>query len=170
MGASRRAWTMRWRTWWRWGCCHQSLSGGMNCSPAIWLCRGWQPPVRRNPPRPPVLWWRAPAAAKVGTICLQAMRRRGKASTNDGRPLWNNMGKLKMVSEGERVPNAPLEGVNGQTFTLERYAGRPLVLYFYPKADTPGCTNEAKDFSALKDELRTEERRGGKEGGRTVKI
>src|SRR3546814_9532579 len=63
------------------------------------------------------------------------------------------MGKLKMVSEGERVPNAPLEGVNGQTFTLERYAGRPLVLYFYPKADTPGCTNEAKDFSALKDEF-----------------
>src|SRR3546814_16730947 len=63
------------------------------------------------------------------------------------------MGKLKMVSEGERVPNAPLEGVNGQTFTLERYAGRPLVLYFYPKADTPGCTNAAKDFSALQDEF-----------------
>src|SRR3546814_2415099 len=63
------------------------------------------------------------------------------------------MGKLKMVSEGERVPNAPLEGVDGQTFTLERYAERPLVLYFYPKADTPGCTNEAKDFSALKDEF-----------------
>src|SRR3546814_9199904 len=48
---------------------------------------------------------------------------------------------------------------------------RPLVLYFYPKADTPGCTNEAKDFSALKGEfdklgvsvLRSEERRVGKE-------
>src|SRR3546814_17577677 len=87
----------------------------MNCSPAISLCRGWQPPVRRNPPRPPALWWRAPAAAKVGTICLQAMRRRGKALTSDGGPLWNNMGKLTMVSEGERVPNAPLEGVDGQT-------------------------------------------------------
>src|SRR3546814_19530995 len=65
------------------------------------------------------------------------------------------MGKLKMVSEGERVPNAPLAGVDGQTFTLERYAGRPLVLYFYPKADTPGCTNEAKDFSALTNEFDT---------------
>src|SRR3546814_9998057 len=32
-------------------------------------------------------------------------------------------------------------------------ARRPLVLYFYPKTDTPGCTNEAKDFSALKDEF-----------------
>src|SRR3546814_3523539 len=73
------------------------------------------------------------------------MRRRGKALTNDGGPLWNNMGKLKMVSEGERVPNAPLEGVDGQTFTLERYAERPLVLYFYPKADTPGCTNERSE-------------------------
>ena len=38
-------------------------------------------------------------------------------------------------------------------FTLARYAGKPLVVYFYPKADTPGCTNEAKDFTALADEF-----------------
>lgn len=54
-----------------------------------------------------------------------------------------------MISEGSQVPDAALEGLDGNSFTLSRYRGRPLVLYFYPKADTPGCTNEAKDFSAL---------------------
>lgn len=53
-----------------------------------------------------------------------------------------------MIGEGEKVPDAALEGLDGESFTLARYAGKPLVLYFYPKADTPGCTNEAKDFSA----------------------
>lgn len=58
-----------------------------------------------------------------------------------------------MISEGSQVPDAALEGVNGDSFTLARFRGRPLVLYFYPKADTPGCTNEAKDFSALAGEF-----------------
>ena len=54
-----------------------------------------------------------------------------------------------MISEGSQVPDATLEGLDGNSLTLARYRGRPLVVYFYPKADTPGCTNEAKDFSAL---------------------
>jgi thioredoxin-dependent peroxiredoxin len=58
-----------------------------------------------------------------------------------------------MTSEGDKVPDAALEGLDGESFTLARYAGKPLVLYFYPKADTPGCTNEAKDFSADADEF-----------------
>lgn len=58
-----------------------------------------------------------------------------------------------MVNEGDKVPEAALDGLDGQSFTLERFKGKPLVLYFYPKADTPGCTNEAKDFSALSDEF-----------------
>lgn len=53
-----------------------------------------------------------------------------------------------MIGEGETIPHAALEGLDGESFTLARYARKPLVLYFYPKADTPGCTNEAKDFSA----------------------
>jgi peroxiredoxin Q/BCP len=63
------------------------------------------------------------------------------------------MGKLTMISEGSQVPDATLEGLDGNSFTLARYRGRPLVMYFYPKADTPGCTNEAKDFSALAGEF-----------------
>lgn len=58
-----------------------------------------------------------------------------------------------MIGEGEKVPDASLDDLDGQSFTLARYAGQPLVLYFYPKADTPGCTNEAKDFSAFAGEF-----------------
>lgn len=54
-----------------------------------------------------------------------------------------------MINEGEKIPDAKLNDLNGDSFTLQRYKGKPLVLYFYPKADTPGCTNEAKDFSGL---------------------
>lgn len=57
-----------------------------------------------------------------------------------------------MIEEGTKVPDFELEGIDGQgkpgTFTLEGLlAGREfLVLYFYPKDNTPGCTTEACDF------------------------
>lgn len=54
-----------------------------------------------------------------------------------------------MLEAGDKVPNAGLEDAAGEPFTLERYRGAPVVVYFYPKADTPGCTNEAKDFTEL---------------------
>jgi len=51
---------------------------------------------------------------------------------------------------GDLVPDVALATPDGGTLTLTQLRGRPLVLYFYPKDDTPGCTTEAKDFSALK--------------------
>ncbi|QJQ31203.1 thioredoxin-dependent thiol peroxidase [Sphingomonas lacunae] len=54
-----------------------------------------------------------------------------------------------MLNEGDRMPAATLMMSDGSTVNLAGLEGRALVLYFYPKADTPGCTNEAKDFSAL---------------------
>ncbi|WP_176592883.1 thioredoxin-dependent thiol peroxidase [Sphingobium sp. EM0848] len=54
-----------------------------------------------------------------------------------------------MLDVGDVVPDVGLKDADGVDFTLERYRGKPLVVYFYPKADTPGCTNEAKDFTAL---------------------
>ena len=39
--------------------------------------------------------------------------------------------------------------MDGALLTLERFRGKPLVVYFYPKADTPGCTSEAQAFTAL---------------------
>jgi peroxiredoxin Q/BCP len=54
-----------------------------------------------------------------------------------------------MVSEGDAAPNVTLQMGEGSTANLSDLA-KPLVLYFYPKDDTSGCTVEAKDFSALK--------------------
>jgi len=54
-----------------------------------------------------------------------------------------------MLDVGDAVPEVVLKDAEGADFTLSRYRGKPLVVYFYPKADTPGCTNEAKDFTAL---------------------
>lgn len=54
-----------------------------------------------------------------------------------------------MSNEGDRIPDVRLEGMNGETLNPSDFRGQKLVLYFYPKDDTPGCTTEAKDFSAL---------------------
>ena len=43
----------------------------------------------------------------------------------------------------------------GRTHRLAEYAGRPLILYFYPKDDTPGCTTESCDFQANLQKIRT---------------
>jgi peroxiredoxin Q/BCP len=56
---------------------------------------------------------------------------------------------MTMLDVGDAVPEVTLKDADGADFTLARYRGRPLVVYFYPKADTPGCTSEAKDFTAL---------------------
>jgi peroxiredoxin Q/BCP len=51
---------------------------------------------------------------------------------------------------GEKAPNFKLPRDGGATVSLADFKGRKLVLYFYPKADTPGCTKEAIDFNALR--------------------
>jgi thioredoxin-dependent peroxiredoxin len=58
-----------------------------------------------------------------------------------------------MLNVGDKVPDIALIDGAGESFTLGDYAGNPVVLYFYPKADTPGCTSEAQDFTSLADEF-----------------
>ncbi|MCK0531083.1 thioredoxin-dependent thiol peroxidase [Sphingobium agri] len=58
-----------------------------------------------------------------------------------------------MLEAGDSLPNVTLKDADGADFTLERFRGQPVVVYFYPKADTPGCTNEAKDFTDLSSEF-----------------
>src|SRR5579859_1276079 len=53
------------------------------------------------------------------------------------------------LTEGAKAPNFRLARDGGGTVSLADFKGQPLVLYFYPKADTPGCTIEAKDFTRL---------------------
>lgn len=51
---------------------------------------------------------------------------------------------------GDLLPDLAMETPDGGSVTPSDFRGRKLVLFFYPKDDTPGCTSEAKDFSALK--------------------
>lgn len=58
-----------------------------------------------------------------------------------------------MLREGDRVPDLKLEGMDGETVSPRDFEGQKLVLYFYPKDDTSGCTREAQDFTALAEEF-----------------
>ncbi|HEX4801765.1 MAG TPA: peroxiredoxin [Sphingomicrobium sp.] len=53
-----------------------------------------------------------------------------------------------MISEGGKAPNISVTASDGSSVNLAS-PGQPLVLYFYPKDDTSGCTREAQDFTAL---------------------
>jgi len=55
-----------------------------------------------------------------------------------------------MIDVGQKLPDFSLENQDGQTKTLADYAGKWLVLYVYPKDDTPGCTIQGKSFTASK--------------------
>ncbi|MBW4469161.1 MAG: peroxiredoxin [Stenomitos rutilans HA7619-LM2] len=50
------------------------------------------------------------------------------------------------LSVGDTAPNFTVKDTIGKTVTLSEYAGKTVVLYFYPKDDTPGCTKEACSF------------------------
>ena len=54
------------------------------------------------------------------------------------------------LAEGTKAPAFKLPTGDGDPVTLADFKGKNLVLFFYPKADTPGCTKEAIAFSALK--------------------
>jgi len=58
---------------------------------------------------------------------------------------------VKTLTEGQPAPDIELPADGGRSFSLAGHKGRKLVVYFYPKDDTPGCTTEAIDFSALGD-------------------
>ncbi|WP_298100429.1 thioredoxin-dependent thiol peroxidase [Brevundimonas sp.] len=53
------------------------------------------------------------------------------------------------VTEGSKAPAFDMATADGGRVSLDALKGRKVVLYFYPKADTPGCTTESQDFSAL---------------------
>ncbi|HEX6605199.1 MAG TPA: peroxiredoxin [Sphingomicrobium sp.] len=57
-----------------------------------------------------------------------------------------------MLSEGDKAPAITIAASDGSAIDLAR-PGQPLVLYFYPKDDTSGCTREAQDFTALASEF-----------------
>ncbi|WP_082363879.1 peroxiredoxin [Rhodopseudomonas sp. AAP120] len=54
------------------------------------------------------------------------------------------------LAEGSKAPAFTLPRDGGETVTLASFSGRKLVIFFYPRANTPGCTKEAIDFTRLK--------------------
>lgn len=53
---------------------------------------------------------------------------------------------MSELKEGQKAPEFTGTDQDGKTITLDQYKGQTVVLYFYPKDDTPGCTAEACDF------------------------
>lgn len=54
-----------------------------------------------------------------------------------------------MLEVGTKAPEFSLPDQNGAVHTLKEYAGKKVILYFYPKDNTPGCTKQACGFSEL---------------------
>lgn len=54
-----------------------------------------------------------------------------------------------MLKKGDKAPSFNLPKMDGTFLSLEEYKGKWVIVYFYPKDNTPGCTIEAKDFSQL---------------------
>ena len=60
---------------------------------------------------------------------------------------------MSELAEGKKAPAFKMAASGGREVSAAALKGKPYLLYFYPKADTPGCTNEAKDFTALAGEF-----------------
>jgi peroxiredoxin Q/BCP len=55
--------------------------------------------------------------------------------------------KMTQVTIDNKVPDFSLQATGDATFSLSDYAGKNIIIYFYPKDSTPGCTNEGIDFT-----------------------
>ena len=62
-----------------------------------------------------------------------------------------------MVSEGDEAPDFTLQADDGRKVSLSDYRGRKVVLYFYPRDGTPGCTREAIEFRGMIKEFEKED-------------
>jgi peroxiredoxin Q/BCP len=60
-----------------------------------------------------------------------------------------------MIDAGKKAPTFTLQNQDGEPVSLEDYRGQTVVLYFYPKADTPGCTTQACGIRDRSDEYAT---------------
>ena len=60
-----------------------------------------------------------------------------------------------MIKEGMKAPGFTLAGKDGRPVSLDDFLGKRVVLYFYPKDNTSGCTKQAVAFAGLYDEIRS---------------
>lgn len=89
---------------------------------------------------------KAPAVTKAHTAIREAVKpTSAEPARRDAKPERAGTG----LAIGGKVPAFQLPRDGGATVSLDSFAGRKLVLFFYPRASTPGCTKEAMDFSRL---------------------
>src|SRR5687768_12616320 len=102
--------------------------------------------AERSRPRPGVFIFRS------GSSCLIPLRNKlTKVALLFSARL---KGKFRMAAEiGNRFPDFSLQNQDGKTVKLDDFAGKWLVLYVYPKDDTPGCTIQGKSFTATRQEF-----------------
>jgi peroxiredoxin Q/BCP len=72
------------------------------------------------------------------------------AAASQPRNKSSSVEKTHVLTEGAKAPPFHLPRDGGGMIALSDYSGKKLVLFFYPRADTPGCTKEAIDFTRLK--------------------
>lgn len=93
---------------------------------------------------------RTPASKSTGTIAKAGSHKAASKQLNSSKSAPTAAAKATL-SEGQKAPAFRLPRDGGGVVTLSDYAGQKLVLFFYPRADTPGCTREAIDFTRLAD-------------------
>jgi len=91
---------------------------------------------------------RTPAGKSTATLAKTASHGAASKQLKSSKSAAAAKGAL---TEGQKAPAFRLPRDGGGVVTLSDYAGRKLVLFFYPRADTPGCTREAIDFTRLAD-------------------
>jgi peroxiredoxin Q/BCP len=87
------------------------------------------------------------AAANAVTAKLDAAKPPAPKTVDEKAPV--PAAAKSALAEGAKAPAFRLPRDGGETVSLTDYAGKKLVLFFYPRADTPGCTKEAIDFTRL---------------------
>lgn len=91
----------------------------------------------------------SPAATAPKAPAADPVASRPVAGKAPGGPAGAPASRPSGLSEGAMAPAFRLPRDGGDTVSLADFKGRKLVLFFYPRADTPGCTKEAIDFSRL---------------------
>ena len=94
---------------------------------------------------------RLPAAAESKATATKAKAGPPLTEKPSGGKTDTPAARKSAIAEGTNAPAFRLPRDGGDTVSLADFSGRKLVLFFYPRADTPGCTKEAIDFTRLTD-------------------
>ncbi len=95
------------------------------------------------------------AAVKKATAKKAKARAKVKKAAKAKKPAVKMVDSKPQVTVGQAIPDVVLPATGGRTIALSELRGKNVVLYFYPKDSTPGCTIEGHDFTRLHDEFKS---------------